>query len=608
MVLAGVSRASLGDEHGQPPRLTTVPSAAGPEASPPVAEPETPPPARLSFGAHLGLGELLFRIDHYSFWGASRPVEAWLGLALSNDFVLFGQFYDAHIFDPSSDYGEMTGLDLLGLGLGAKYYLTPAGIYLSGSVLLSRVSLDRDVEYAPWGPMPIIDTPTHWGVTGRLAVGKDAQVSRGWRLGLEGDVVFGWMGFEYVNDAETHASTVKGFSLLGSASYGYEVPSSPRASRGGGTSHGHSFAEVRAGAGHLWTRLGGVSETGASYPVGASVGWAIGRRAVLLADFECAVQPSPSIGSFQLESTTSYAAGPRLKYYLDPSRLFLSGALLVSRMEFQGDATSVNWGLGADLSFGKEWRVSDSWALGLAAEAQLVRTGTESHGQHFAERLSLLAFANFSYQRLADQITGAVVTEPSGDSVAGVPVSPAAASPGRHTHDGLYVGARLGLGSFKVEGSFDYQYVWGASTPFALSVGWAFARSLVIFGEFHQIRLRHPESSGYLTDLDFISVGPGVTYYLPGLNLFASLSASLSKLSYRNGTPTDTRYGTDRASDWGMAGRLSLGKEWWVSDNWGLGLAGEVLYGRMGGESLPWQQDVHYTAKGFALLATASFN
>jgi hypothetical protein len=414
----GASRVAAGDE----PAFAPVASPP-----PPVDAQSTPPPARLSFGAHLGLGELSFRFDSYSFWGRSYPVEAWLGLSLSDELVLFGEFYDAHVFDPSSTFAAMAGLDLLGFGLGGKYYLRPGHIYLSVSLLLSRVRFDNGVV-SLWGDG--INERTHWGPTGRLALGKDWQVSRGWRLGLEGDVMFGGMDFAWTTGGDEQSSTVRGFSLLGSASYGYQAPSRARTRATGETS---------------------------------------------------------DVGS--------------------------------------------------------------------------------------------------------------------------LPVSPDATPAGRHTHDGLYVGARLGVGWLRVEGSnLDPLSGWGR--PFALSIGYAFARTLVVFGEFYALQVRHPAASGYLTDLDLVASGPGVTYYVPGINAFASLSASLSQLGYRDGTPLDTRYGTNQTSHWGVTGRLSLGKEWWVSSNWGLGLAAEVLLGRMGKPDEPQydEHDRHYTAKGFSLLASASFN
>jgi hypothetical protein len=383
----------------------------------------------VSLGAHFGLGELSFHVDRSSFWGRSYPVQAWVGFSFSNDLVLFGEFYDAHVFNPSSSYAEVNGLDFLGVGLGGKYYLTPARIYLSLSLLFSRVRFDSDVTSASWLWGHTTEERTHWGGTGRLAVGKDWQISRGWRLGLEGDVVLGWMVFKWSYDDDEHMGRVKGFSLLGSASYGYDM----------------------------------------------------------------------------LPEVTSIATGD--------ARLAVPAAV------------------------------------------------------------------------------------------------PDAASGGRHTHDGLYVGARLGVGWLKVHASDSDQSLSGWGRPFALSVGYAVAHSLVVFGEFYQLQIRHPSNLyNDLVDLELVGVGPGATYYVPGINVLASFSASVSQVSYRNGSPLDIRYGCDITSYWGVTGRLVLGKEWWVSSNWGLGLAGEVLYGRMGGETQPWQEDVYYRVKGYALLASASFN
>ncbi len=60
----------------------------------------------------------------------------------------------------------------------------------------------------------------------------------------------------------------------------------------------------------------------------------------------------------------------------------------------------------------------------------------------------------------------------------------------------------------------------------------------------------------------------------------------------------DTIYGGESSSAWGLTGRFSVGKEWWVSSNWGLGLAGELLLGRMSDQSV----------SGASLFAVASFN
>jgi hypothetical protein len=605
VALVGASRASVAD-------YEPVPKNEEPEPSDPAST--APAPARVSLGAHFGLGELSFHVDRSSFWGRSYPVQAWIGFSFSNDLVLFGEFYDAHVFNPSSSYAEVTSLDLLGAGLGGKYYLTPARIYLSLSLLLSRVRFESDVTSASWLWGGATEERTHGGGIGRLAVGKDWQISRGWRLGLEGDVLLGWMGFKWSYDDDEHTGRVKGFSLAGSASYGYDVlPEVPTI--GTGDARRRSiYVEARGGVGYLWTRWGVDSTSGPSYPFGASLGWTVGRRAVFLADVAYArLQPLTAGVYPDLRAGNFYAAGPRMKYYLTQSGLFLSGALLVSRIDFDhadaSDLSSTHWGGAGEVSLGQEWRFADTWGLGIAAHAMLAPMSAGQDGMHLTKALSLLAFASFNYPKLTDESVESLATEGSRDSVADGPGAAAdAASAGRHTHDGVYVGARLGVGWLSVDSTYSDFSFSGWGRPFALSLGYAVARSLVVFGEFYQLQVRHPSDPyDYLVDLELVGVGPGLTYYVPGINAFASFSASVSQVSYRNRDPLDFRYGTNTTSNWGVTGRLTLGKEWWVSSNWGLGLAGEVLLGRMGraGDS---STPFHFTAKGYALLATASFN
>ena len=44
-------------------------------------------------------------------------------------------------------------------------------------------------------------------------------------------------------------------------------------------------------------------------------------------------------------------------------------------------------------------------------------------------------------------------------------------------------------------------------------------------------------------------------------------------------------------SGWGFS--LSLGKEWWVSENWGLGLAGFVYHSRTTGEDISFDYETY---------------
>jgi hypothetical protein len=65
--------------------------------------------------------------------------------------------------------------------------------------------------------------------------------------------------------------------------------------------------------------------------------------------------------------------------------------------------------------------------------------------------------------------------------------------------------------------------------------------------------------------------GPEYTYYSND-NLYFSISPGLSQLSF------DGDNGNTHKTDPGFGLRAALGKEWWVSDSWGMGLAGQFSF------------------------------
>jgi hypothetical protein len=175
--------------------------------------------------------------------------------------------------------------------------------------------------------------------------------------------------------------------------------------------------------------------------------------------------------------------------------------------------------------------------------------------------------------------------------------SPVERSAGYHTHDGFYLSAHLGLGWYWVKPPAG-DPISGTGRPLALSVGFAPSGRLVLFGEAYRVTLIKPTVSGNpLANLDLQGVGPGLKYYFMPRNIFLSSTVLFTRMTYQNGSPGDERYGFRHVSPWGFMGRASLGKEWWVSPDWGLGLAAEAFVGRMDD-----------TVKGVSLLVSASFN
>jgi hypothetical protein len=66
-------------------------------------------------------------------------------------------------------------------------------------------------------------------------------------------------------------------------------------------------------------------------------------------------------------------------------------------------------------------------------------------------------------------------------------------------------------------------------------------------------------------------IGPQYTYYFMPSNMYLSTTLALTRLHISS-------RGRSGDSDWGLGTRIALGKEWWVSDHWGLGVAGHLSF------------------------------
>jgi hypothetical protein len=68
--------------------------------------------------------------------------------------------------------------------------------------------------------------------------------------------------------------------------------------------------------------------------------------------------------------------------------------------------------------------------------------------------------------------------------------------------------------------------------------------------------------------VSFIAVGAEYTAYM-SQNLYLSISPALTRGTLAvSGNSSDT--------SWGIGLRTALGKEWWISDHWGLGIVGHL--------------------------------
>ncbi len=197
-------------------------------------------------------------------------------------------------------------------------------------------------------------------------------------------------------------------------------------------------------------------------------------------------------------------------------------------------------------------------------------------------------------------------------------------APGAETHDGFYLRLNVGPGYTRLSTSTmgSDLSIAGLDEVLGVALGGAINRHVIIYGTLVGSAVRNPTSKnhgplssnvsdgmlvgtvtvGGYGDAGAVGFGAGAAYYLDS-NVFFAGSLLASRL-FVDGVSG----GVAAKTDWGFTFEGLVGKEWWVSDNWGLGVAGQLLLGAMqdhpyANESVPtWQ------LTSFSVLFTASYN
>ena len=184
-----------------------------------------------------------------------------------------------------------------------------------------------------------------------------------------------------------------------------------------------------------------------------------------------------------------------------------------------------------------------------------------------------------------------------------------ATAPGVHEHDGFMLRLAIG-GGYGQSSTTVLNESWAISGPgslFSLALGGRVTDSLIIHGEMYGATLFSPkfkiggqtfEAIGD-TSLTMAGLGPGVTYYFMPINLYASATIAASFLSLQHG-------GASGSAKPGFGTNIMVGKEWWVSDNWGIGLAGQFLF-QKNSDTGPGA-DISWTSLGGGLAFSATYN
>jgi len=185
--------------------------------------------------------------------------------------------------------------------------------------------------------------------------------------------------------------------------------------------------------------------------------------------------------------------------------------------------------------------------------------------------------------------------------------------PGVHEHEGFFLRLGVGVGYLNMSTEFmnDDVAVKGPSGLFQLALGGNVSQNLIIYGELFGNAVVDPtvEVNGDEFDTEDSSasiagIGVGLAYYLPSNVYFSgTLAASQLRFAEQNGGVEE-----DYETDLGPAFVGQIGKEWWVGDDWGLGLAGQVLFGSLKDDDDSIGGEVTWSTVGLSLLLSATYD
>jgi hypothetical protein len=170
----------------------------------------------------------------------------------------------------------------------------------------------------------------------------------------------------------------------------------------------------------------------------------------------------------------------------------------------------------------------------------------------------------------------------------------------------------MGLGFLYAKDSYQgaTEVISGGGMAMSLAFGGVVAPNLVIFGELSETSAFNPtyeltgQSSQTLdsTNVNLMGIGPGIAYYLEPLNLFFSGTLTLAQVTASDSSDSSNTSGD--VTDYGFGASLMIGKEWWVSTNWGIGASTMLHFASMKVNGY----DARMNATGLSVLFSATYN
>jgi hypothetical protein len=146
-------------------------------------------------------------------------------------------------------------------------------------------------------------------------------------------------------------------------------------------------------------------------------------------------------------------------------------------------------------------------------------------------------------------------------------------------HAGFYLNLDLGfgyLGSSASQAGTDVKLSGGAGA-FSVAIGGAVQENLILAGQFWFYNVADPtvtvggqSATASGANVGLTGFGVDLVYYMMPTNLYLSIAPAITSLSVEEN-------GVTSSTEAGLGVRLAVGKEWWVSDHWGIGVDGNMV-------------------------------
>ena len=178
-----------------------------------------------------------------------------------------------------------------------------------------------------------------------------------------------------------------------------------------------------------------------------------------------------------------------------------------------------------------------------------------------------------------------------------------APAPGLREHDGFFL--QLQTGPAFLDVSQDRIGVGGSGFGLHLAAGGSPIENLVLYGEVFTQWATRPTlevdgeefESDDSTSLSLTHFAPGVAYYFGRSNFFLGGSVGW--------TEAELEVGSRQAGASGVGVRIGAGKEWWIADQWGLGVGANFFTASLADDE---DEDARLNATSFAVNLTATFH